>query len=50
LHEDAQRLRAGSSAQVMTAIRDTVVAVLWFYGAEFVPTNQEDVVSAAGNF
>jgi hypothetical protein len=50
LHEDAQRLRAGSSARVMTAIRNTVIAVLWFYGAEFMPTNQEDVVSDTGNF
>jgi hypothetical protein len=27
-------------------------AVVWFYGAEFVPTpiNQEDVVSATSNF
>jgi hypothetical protein len=26
--------------------------VVWFYGAEFVPTpiNQEDVVTATGNF
>ena len=32
MREDAQRLRAGSSAQVMAAIRNTAVAVLRLAG------------------